>query len=70
MGIGGIWQWVLVLVIILLIFGTKRLRGVGSDLGHAVQGFRKSMTGAADEKEGKSEGHIEPGTSSSDKGGG
>ena len=43
MGIGGIWQWVVVLIVILLLFGTKRLRNLGSDLGHAVKGFRKGM---------------------------
>ena len=43
MGIGGIWQWVIVLVVILLLFGTKRLRNLGSDLGHAVKGFRKGV---------------------------
>lgn len=43
MGIGGLWQWVVVLIVILLLFGTKRLRNLGSDLGHAVKGFRKGM---------------------------
>ncbi len=43
MGVGGIWQWVVVLIVILLLFGTKRLRNLGSDLGHAVKGFRKGM---------------------------
>lgn len=51
MGIGGIspWQLLLILVIVLLIFGTKKLRGIGSDLGGAIKGFKKSM--AEDEKE-------------------
>ena len=43
MGIGGIWQWVVVLLIVALIFGTKRLRNMGSDLGGAVKGFRSGM---------------------------
>ena len=43
MGIGGIWQWVVVLLIILLLFGTKKLRNMGTDLGSAVKGFRKGM---------------------------
>ena len=43
MGIGGIWQWVVVLLIVALIFGTKRLRNLGSDLGGAVKGFRSGM---------------------------
>ena len=46
MGFGGIsiWQLLIVLVIVLLLFGTKRLRNLGSDLGSAVKGFRKSMS--------------------------
>ena len=43
MGI-SIWQLLLILVIVLLLFGTKKLRGIGSDLGGAVKGFRDSMT--------------------------
>lgn len=46
MGLGGIsvWQLVIILVIVLLIFGTKKLRGIGSDLGGAVKGFKDSMS--------------------------
>jgi sec-independent protein translocase protein TatA len=46
MGIGGIsvWQLLIVLAIVIMLFGTKRLRNMGSDLGSAVKGFRKSMT--------------------------
>ena len=46
MGIGGIsiWQLLIILVIVLMLFGTKRLRTLGSDLGSAVKGFRKTMT--------------------------
>ncbi|MEM6301609.1 MAG: twin-arginine translocase TatA/TatE family subunit [Pseudomonadota bacterium] len=45
MGLGGIsiWQLLIVLAIVVLLFGTKRLRSLGSDLGGAVRGFRKSM---------------------------
>lgn len=45
MGIGGIslWQLLIILLIVVLIFGTKRLKTIGSDLGGAVRGFRKSM---------------------------
>ena len=45
MGIGGIsiWQLLIVLVIVALIFGTKKLRGVGGDLGGAVKGFKKAI---------------------------
>ncbi|MBL4835262.1 MAG: twin-arginine translocase TatA/TatE family subunit [Pseudomonas sp.] len=51
MGFGGIsiWQLAIVLVIVILLFGTKRLKGVGSDLGEAIKGFRKSVN-TEDEK--------------------
>lgn len=45
MGLGGIsiWQLLIVLAIVIMLFGTKRLRGLGSDLGSAIKGFKKSM---------------------------
>lgn len=45
MGLSGIsvWQLLIVLLIVIAIFGTKRLKDVGSDLGSAVKGFRKAM---------------------------
>ncbi|MDJ0738878.1 MAG: Sec-independent protein translocase subunit TatA [Gammaproteobacteria bacterium] len=45
MGFGGIsiWQLLIILVIVLLLFGTKRLRNLGGDLGNAVKGFKKAM---------------------------
>ncbi len=45
MGFGGIsaWQLIIVLVIVLLIFGTKKLRGVGGDLGSAIKSFKKAV---------------------------
>lgn len=54
MGIGGIsmWQLLVLLLIVVLVFGTKRLRNMGSDLGAAVKGFRKGMD---DEKDKDSE---------------
>ena len=46
MGLGGIslWQLLIILVIVVVIFGTKRLSSLGSDLGGAVKGFRKAMS--------------------------
>ena len=46
MGLGGIsiWQLLIILVIVLLLFGTKRLKSIGSDLGNAVKGFRSAMS--------------------------
>ena len=52
--IGGIsiWQLLIILLIVALIFGTKKLRGVGSDLGGAVKGFKKALEeDKKDEKE-------------------
>lgn len=45
MGIGGIsvWQLLIVLAIVIMLFGTKRLRTLGGDLGSAIKGFKKSM---------------------------
>ena len=49
MGSFSIWHWLIVLVIILLIFGTKKLRNVGQDLGGAVKGFKDGLkVGEAD----------------------
>lgn len=46
MGLGGIspWSLVLILVIVLLLFGTKKLKGLGGDLGSAIKGFKDSMS--------------------------
>lgn len=43
MGSFSIWHWLIVLVIVMLIFGTKKLRNVGSDLGGAVKNFKDAM---------------------------
>ncbi|WP_337879984.1 twin-arginine translocase TatA/TatE family subunit [Rheinheimera sp.] len=53
MGFGGIsiWQLLIVLVIIVLLFGTKRLRSLGSDLGSAIKGFRSSVKEQAEDTE-------------------
>jgi sec-independent protein translocase protein TatA len=72
MGFGGIsiWQLLIVLVIVLLLFGTKRLKNIGSDLGGAIKGFRKSMNeGEKEEPEKleKSEDDIIEGEASRDK---
>jgi sec-independent protein translocase protein TatA len=50
MGSFSIWHWVIVLVIVLLIFGTKKLRNMGSDLGGAVKGFKDGMKGGEEPK--------------------
>lgn len=47
MGSFSIWHWLIVLVIVMLIFGTKKLRNVGQDLGGAVKGFKDGMKEAS-----------------------
>jgi sec-independent protein translocase protein TatA len=43
MGGFSLWHWLVVLVIVVLVFGTKRLKNVGQDLGEAVKGFKKGI---------------------------
>jgi len=43
MGTFSIWHWLIVLVIVMLVFGTKKLRNIGSDLGGAVKGFKEGI---------------------------
>ena len=57
MGFGGIspWSLLIILVIILLLFGTKRLRNMGGDLGGAFKSFKQSMKDGSDEEDKKRE---------------
>ena len=57
MGLGGIgiWQLLIVLAIVILLFGTKRLKSLGSDLGGAIKGFRNSLN--ADSEAGEDNQH-------------
>lgn len=49
MGTFSIWHWLVVLLIVVMIFGTKKLKNIGSDLGSAVKGFKDGMKdGVAD----------------------
>jgi sec-independent protein translocase protein TatA len=48
MGSLSIWHWLIVLVIVMLIFGTKKLRNIGADLGGAVRGFKDGMREGSD----------------------
>jgi sec-independent protein translocase protein TatA len=50
MGSFSIWHWLIVLVIVMLIFGTKKLRNMGADLGGAVRGFKDGMREGGGEK--------------------
>jgi sec-independent protein translocase protein TatA len=53
MGSFSIWHWLIVLLIVVMVFGTKKLKNMGSDLGGAVKGFKDGMkegSASADEK--------------------
>jgi sec-independent protein translocase protein TatA len=56
MGSFSIWHWLIVLVIVMLVFGTKKLRNIGQDLGGAVKGFKDGMKAADEPKEQISQG--------------
>ena len=47
MGSFSIWHWLILLVIVLLVFGTKKLKNIGEDLGGAVKGFKQGMKDGA-----------------------
>ena len=51
MGSFSIWHWLIVLVIVMSVFGTKKLRNIGEDLGGAVKGFKDGMKSADEPKE-------------------
>jgi sec-independent protein translocase protein TatA len=51
MGGLSIWHWLIVLVVVVLIFGTKKLRNIGQDLGGAVKGFKEGMKSSESEPE-------------------
>ena len=54
MGTFSIWHWLIVLVVVILVFGTKKLSSLGSDLGKAVKGFKEGIkTPNDDEQENK-----------------
>ena len=57
MGSFSIWHWLIVLLVVVLIFGTKKLRNLGQDLGGAVKGFKEGMKG--DEDKAAASGKIE-----------
>jgi len=53
MGSFSIWHWLIVLLIVMMIFGTKKLKNIGTDLGAAVKGFKDGMRdGTAEDKHG------------------
>ena len=48
MGSLSIWHWLIVLLVVAMVFGTKKLRNIGSDLGGAVKGFKEGMKSEED----------------------
>jgi sec-independent protein translocase protein TatA len=50
MGSFSVWHWLIVLVIVMLVFGTKKLGNMGSDLGKAVKGFKDGVKGGDEDK--------------------
>lgn len=62
MGLGGIgiWPLLLILVIVLLLFGTKKLRNIGGDLGGAIRGFKSAMNEGESETRGSKSGDEDP----------
>lgn len=59
MGFGSIWHWVIVLVIVVLIFGTKKLKSAAGDLGGAVKDFKKAMNEDEDKPSEESQKRLE-----------
>ncbi len=63
MGSFSIWHWLVVLLIVVMIFGTKKLKNIGTDLGGAVKGFKDGMKeGASDAATGTTAGQVADGT--------
>jgi sec-independent protein translocase protein TatA len=58
MGTFSIWHWLIVLIVVLLIFGTGKLRNIGRDLGGAVKGFKEGMRDDESEKQVKEGGRT------------
>ena len=61
MGSFSIWHWLIVLLVVVLIFGTKKLRNIGADLGGAVKGFKDGMK-TGDDKSAEAKTEIPPST--------
>lgn len=55
MGTFSVWHWLVVLAIVLVIFGTKKLRNVGGDLGAAIRNFKQSMKDEQDKPKDETE---------------
>ena len=51
MGFDSIWHWLILLIVVLLIFGTKKIRNLGPDLGAAIRDFKKGLSGDDEAKQ-------------------
>lgn len=60
MGSFSIWHWLVVLAIVVVIFGTKKLRNIGGDLGGAIKSFKDSMQSEDEAKKGEATRHTAP----------
>ena len=61
MGSFSIWHWLIVLLIVVMVFGTKKLRNIGEDLGGAVKGFKDGMKdGSTPPAEGQAAAQVPP----------
>ncbi len=70
MGLGGIsiWQLLIILLIVVMLFGTSRLRSIGGDLGSAIKGFRDSMKqDKTDQSESVQNASLEPASKKDDE---
>ena len=61
MGSFSIWHWLIVLLVVVLIFGTKKLKNIGSDLGSAVKGFKDGMKDGGNANAAVAAGHGQQG---------
>ncbi|WP_189441322.1 Sec-independent protein translocase subunit TatA [Rhodanobacter panaciterrae] len=55
MGFDSIWHWLILLVIVLVVFGTKKIRNLGPDLGAAIRDFKKGLSGEDEAKQKEAE---------------
>lgn len=54
MGFGSVWHWVIVLLVVIMVFGTAKLKNIGKDLGGAIKDFKKGLKDDEVESAGKS----------------
>jgi sec-independent protein translocase protein TatA len=60
MGSLSIWHWLIVLVVVVLVFGTGKLKNAGSDLGKAVKGFKDGVKGSEEERQANANANVPP----------